>query len=48
MAPVVAYRVLDELLGLEPLDWFGEFKPRFDAAMGGMREACGRGSAPWT
>ena len=39
MAPVVGYRVLDELLGLEPLDWFGEFKPRFDAAMGGMREA---------
>ena len=39
MAPVVAYRVLDELLGLEPLDWFGDFKPRFDAAMGGMREA---------
>jgi CubicO group peptidase (beta-lactamase class C family) len=41
MAPVVAYRVLDELLGLEPLDWFGNFKPRFDAAMGGMREARG-------
>jgi CubicO group peptidase (beta-lactamase class C family) len=39
MAPVVAYRMLDELLGLEPLDWFGDFKPRFDAAMGGMREA---------
>jgi hypothetical protein len=39
MAPVVAYRVLDELLGLEPLDWFGDFKPRFDAAVGGMREA---------
>jgi len=39
MAPVVAYRVLDELLDLEPLDWFGHFKPRFDAAMGGMREA---------
>jgi CubicO group peptidase (beta-lactamase class C family) len=41
MAPVVCYRVLDELLGLEPLDWFGDFKPRFDAAMGGMREARG-------
>ena len=41
MAPVVAYRVLDELLGLAPLDWFGEFKPRFDAAMGGMRDARG-------
>jgi CubicO group peptidase (beta-lactamase class C family) len=41
MAPVVAYRVLDELLGLEPLDWFADFKPRFDAAMTGMREARG-------
>jgi hypothetical protein len=41
MAPVVGYRVLDELLGLEPLDWFGDFKPRFDAAVGGMREARG-------
>jgi CubicO group peptidase (beta-lactamase class C family) len=41
MAPVVAYRVLDELLGLEPMDWFGQFKPRFDAAMSGMREARG-------
>jgi CubicO group peptidase (beta-lactamase class C family) len=41
MAPVVGYRVLDEFLGLEPLDWFGNFKPRFDAAVGGMREARG-------
>jgi len=41
MAPVVAYRVLDELLGLEPLDWFSSFKPRFDTLMAGMREARG-------
>jgi Domain of unknown function (DUF3471) len=41
MAPVVAYRVLDGLLGLEPLDWFSAFKPRFDALMAGMREARG-------
>jgi len=41
MAPVVAYRVLDELLNLEPLDWFSPFKARFDAAMAGMREARG-------
>jgi hypothetical protein len=41
MAPVVAYRVLDELLGLEPLDWFSTFKPRFDAVMAGMREVRG-------
>jgi CubicO group peptidase (beta-lactamase class C family) len=39
MAPVVAYRVLDELLGLEPLDWFSSYKPRFDTIMAGMREA---------
>ena len=39
MAPVVAYRVLDELLGLEPLDWFASFKPRYDAAVTGIREA---------
>jgi hypothetical protein len=36
---VVAGRVLDELLGAEPLDLFGFFKPRFDALMSGAREA---------
>ena len=41
MAPVVAYRVLDELLGLEPLDWHSSFKARFDAATAGIREARG-------
>ena len=41
MAPVVAYRVLDELLGLEPLDWYSSFKARFDAATAGIREARG-------
>ena len=41
MAPVVAYRVLDELLGLEPIDWFSDFKARFDAAATGSREARG-------
>jgi CubicO group peptidase (beta-lactamase class C family) len=35
----VALRVLDELLGAEPLDMFGFLKPVFDAAMTGMREA---------
>jgi CubicO group peptidase (beta-lactamase class C family) len=39
MAPVVAYRVLDELLGLEPLDWFSNFKARYDAGMAGLQEA---------
>jgi CubicO group peptidase (beta-lactamase class C family) len=36
---VVAFRVLDELLGAEPLDTFGFYKPRFDALMSGSREA---------
>jgi CubicO group peptidase (beta-lactamase class C family) len=35
----VACRVLDELLGAEPLDVFGWLKPRFDAATAGTREA---------
>ena len=41
MAPVVAYRLLDELLGLEPFDWSSSFKDRFDTLMAGMREARG-------
>ena len=41
MAPVIAYRVLDELLGLEPLDWSGNLKARVDAALGGLQEARG-------
>jgi len=36
---VVACRVLDELLGAEPLDVFSFLKPRFDAGMAGVREA---------
>lgn len=36
---VVACRVLDELLGAEPLDVFSFVKPRFDAVMAGVREA---------
>jgi CubicO group peptidase (beta-lactamase class C family) len=36
---VVACRVLDELLGAEPLDTFSFLKPRFDAAMAGSQEA---------
>jgi CubicO group peptidase (beta-lactamase class C family) len=41
LAPVLAYRVLDELLGLEPVDWFSTFKARYDAALAGFREARG-------
>jgi hypothetical protein len=29
----VAYRVFDELLGLEPIDWTDRLKQRFDAAI---------------
>jgi CubicO group peptidase (beta-lactamase class C family) len=36
---VVAFRVLDELLGAEPLDVSGFLRPRFDAAMAGAGEA---------
>jgi CubicO group peptidase (beta-lactamase class C family) len=36
---VVACRVLDELLGAEPLDMFGFLKPRFDAGLAGIRAA---------
>ena len=39
MHMTVACRVLDELLGAEPLDVSGYLKPRFDAAMAGAREA---------
>ena len=39
MHVVVAFRVLDELLGAEPLDVFGYLKPRFDAAKAGAGEA---------
>jgi CubicO group peptidase (beta-lactamase class C family) len=35
----VACRVLDELLGAEPLDVFGYLKPRFDTVLAGAREA---------
>jgi CubicO group peptidase (beta-lactamase class C family) len=39
MPLVVACRVLDELLGAEPLDVFGYVKPRFDAGRAGINEA---------
>lgn len=39
MAPVVAYRLLDELLGLEPLEWSAPLLARHDAARRGAVEA---------
>jgi CubicO group peptidase (beta-lactamase class C family) len=39
MHAVVACRVVDELLGAEPLDVFGFVKPRFDAVLAGADEA---------
>jgi hypothetical protein len=41
MPLVVACRVLDKLLGIEPFDWFSVLKPRFDAGLAGLREARG-------
>lgn len=38
MHAIVAFRVLDELLGAEPLDVFGYVKPRVDAARAGAGE----------
>ena len=39
LGPVVAFRVLDELLRLEPIDWTGRYKPRFDALAAGREQA---------
>lgn len=39
--PTVMYRLLDELLGLEPRDWFADFKARYDAARAGRQEVRG-------
>src|SRR5439155_16204956 len=39
MGPVIAYRVLDELLGVEPIDWATRFKDRYDAALAGAQAA---------
>ena len=39
MPLVVACRVLDELLGLEPLDFFSVLKPRVDAGRAGIQGA---------
>jgi hypothetical protein len=39
VAPVAAYRVLDELLALEPIDWSAQFRPLYDAALTGRSEA---------
>lgn len=36
---VVAYRALDELLGLDPLPWGERYKGYLDAMMGGAKEA---------
>lgn len=36
---VIAYRVLDELLGLDPLPWHERYKERYDAAQSGFKQA---------
>jgi len=40
-APAVTYRVLVELLGLEPRDWSADFKARYDAGRSGRGDARG-------
>lgn len=44
LGPVISYRILDELLGLEPVDWHQRIKERRDRARGGAKEA--RAAAP--
>lgn len=39
MGPAIAFRIFDELLGLEPIDWPGRLKERFDALMTGAQQA---------
>jgi CubicO group peptidase (beta-lactamase class C family) len=39
IGPAIVYRVFDELLGLEPIDWPGRLKERFDAARAGLKDA---------
>lgn len=41
MAPAVAYRALDQLLGLEPVDWSADFKTRYELGIAGIRDARG-------
>jgi CubicO group peptidase (beta-lactamase class C family) len=41
MGPPLGYRVLDELLGLEPIDWSTRFRERYDAAIAGAKQAKG-------
>jgi CubicO group peptidase (beta-lactamase class C family) len=39
MGRVVADRVIDELLGAEPIDWFARYKGVYDATISGEKEA---------
>jgi len=39
MGAAVCYRAFDELLGLEPVDWSGRFKERFDAMQAAADQA---------
>lgn len=39
IGPAIAFRIFDELLGLEPIDWAGRLKVRFDAVMSGAEQA---------
>ena len=39
MGPAIAYRIFDDLLGLEAIDWTGRLKPQFDALISGAQQA---------
>lgn len=42
LGPTVAYRAFDELLGLEPIDWTGRLKERFDVLLSGEQPTIDR------
>lgn len=39
MGPAIAFRIFDELLALEPIDWLDRLKGRFDAMTTGAQQA---------
>lgn len=46
LGPAVAYRAFDELLGLDPIDWTGRLKERFDVLLSGEKPTVDRPRIP--
>ncbi len=46
LGPAVAYRAFDDLLGLDPIDWTGRLKERFDALLSGEKPTVDRPRVP--